>query len=272
MVKEETTPEIPLETTNLLVPNKYVKACPTCDKTAINKRKGKWYCWKCKTYFKEPVTRIIKGGGKRANPENIDILTEEEIYTKLSIYTPPNYSHTQRDKAFVSGLIKTGSRINEFLGTTNTPKLTLGSIEWTKPDELTLKLPVLKRRKRINKSPPIILSADRIGQFFADYIKSFGEPDYTNGEKLKQWKETILFDFGRIRGYQIVKKILGKAYFPHFLRHQCITDLVKIWDFSDTQAVSFIGLADARQMSRYAHLRSSDLSAKIRAKIQQKNI
>lgn len=251
-----------------------VKACPHCDKTRITLRNDRdknneeyWHCYSCKKRSSAPLIRLSKGKGKRRIVEDSDELTDQEIFIKLSMYNPPlDYPFKIRDLAFVAILHECGPRISELIGTSKTPKLTLGQFHFEAEDELHLTLPILKLKTRQNKKLPIILSNNKNSKFITTYLRQFGEPDYDNPEELKKWKETELFKFGRIRGYQIVQKVLGKDWFPHFLRHQKVTDLVTKYDFSDTQTVRYMGWADGRPMSRYAHLRTSDLAQKIRNK------
>jgi hypothetical protein len=258
-----------------------VKACPWCDSALVRHRKVKdnanqreWFCYACHKPFNKPVERSLKSGGRRANPEDMETLTEEEMLTKLATYnpirTPDNpYPHVSRDRALIVFLDLAGPRIREVLGTLDTPQLELRHFEWVKPDEVLVTLPILKARKRKNRKIPIIKGSTRYDHYFFDYLEKFGKPDYSNQKVLETWKNTPLFPIKRSRAHQIAKQVLGSTYFPHFMRHQCVSTLVTKYDLSDTQAVKYMGWADTRHMGRYAHLRTGELSDKMRSKIKK---
>lgn len=253
-----------------------VKACPKCD-SALTRHRPKlnvWQCYKCKATFEKPLERNRKGGGKRATPEDMETLTEEEMLTKLSLYNPPRtpdhpYPYVERDRAFIVFLDLAGPRIREILGTDETPQLELRHFEWTKPDQVEVLLPVLKARKRKNRKIALIVGSTKYAHFFFNYLESFGKPNYNDKTELEKWKNTPLFVFKRSRAHQIAKQVLGKDYFPHFMRHQCVSQLVTKYDLSDTQAVKYMGWADTRHMGRYAHLRTGEIADKMRSKIKK---
>jgi hypothetical protein len=73
--------------------------------------------------------------------------------------------------------------------------------------------------------------------------------------------DEVLFDFGKIRAYQLIRAATG--WNNHYIRHVRLSHLVMYYDFNDQLLVQYAGWDDARPAKYYVMLRWSDILDKL---------
>lgn len=236
-----------------------IKVCPECGYNQIkfNGTRKNWSCYapKHRKANKDKIFRFKKPKElmtshkivPKRNPMDLDILSPQQLVAKIRNMKTNNL---KRDKAFVAFLYLSGARISEVVKKVRKNQIdkTLIKDQW---HVVINNLTILKRRKKINRTIPILVRREHeIFEFLAKYLDSIRDID------------TILFNFSREYGHRIIKT--STELFPHFLRHLRITHLVTIYGFNPLDLVQFTGWADPRPTTVYAHLDWQSLAKKMR--------
>jgi len=68
----------------------------------------------------------------------------------------------------------------------------------------------------------------------------------------------VLFPFSDVTAWSRLKRKTG--FNPHFMRHMRTTHLITLYKLQDHLIVKYMGWTDARPLSKYAHLRWTDIA------------
>lgn len=255
--------EAPINSTSQdkLVPNdvKYVEVCPHCSKHRIaKKKKGLWRCFTCKKNIDQVVSRPTKAKGIRIYDPKLEPISAEQLLKSINNISikqidKPEREKPERDKAFLAAWFLTGRRVSEILDL----KEKQVSVDTSKgypilkfEDMIVLKKkPNYKTKNEAlqhpKKSLPIHLKNPveaELAEHLVSYCRTVKHPDQR------------LFDFTRQRAWQIVKEVLGKKYFPHWIRHSRVTDMVIRKHWNGETITDFMAWSDQRQLGKYTHL------------------
>jgi len=255
------------------------------------KRDKTWYCYRCKTEMlnkgdDKPITRKRKSVGMdpkvktNASDSDISMFTKEVFLHKLNEMWAEPFKVSPRilrNTAFISLLWLTGCRVSEVLGRPEkglTRKQARDTNQW-EVEPIKLKqiyidnhdgeeclfvqnIPVLKRKmtksagidKKIKYRYPVrqciiakFLNPEII-EYFMKYIRKI--------PKTEDYLEEPLFNFGVVQANTIIKDFCG--WYPHFLRHARMQDLVVRFGFDSLQLQAFAGWGSAAMAEKYTHL------------------
>ncbi len=185
----------------------------------------------------------------KRNLMEMQVLSRPELLYKLQNIRPSESSNIPRDRALISLLYLTGSRISELL-VLKRWQISKQNIQDT--DFLVLeKMPVLKRRTdNIVRTVLIPIEKEKeLCKLVVEYINQI-QP------------EEKIFSFTRVRAWQIVKEITGK--FNHYFRHSRVTHLITIYGFSAQELKKFFGWASSKMADTYSHLDITDIAKKLK--------
>ena len=113
---------------------------------------------------------------------------------------------------------------------------------------MLINMPNRKHRKRHFKDIPIPLDKEGVlVKFLNEYLKDL-------------YMEDILFNFGIIRSYQLIRGATG--FNNHWIRHLRLTHLVLNYDFNEQLLVKFAGWTNSLPAKEYMEIRWSDILTK----------
>ena len=200
--------------------------CPFCKNCAVrySTKEGKWKCYKCKEYFKEPEMRAyyMRPNFKlKRKPEDIVMWDKEKLLDKIKLLD------NLRDKALVGVLYLTGCRVSEALKKLRCGQIKAITKEVNGKKEIfiyfynmfTLKKP--KGAKNKYRDIPIHYKSEKE---LIDYIDNYLDlmEMYYRGEE--EFENGLLFPITRQRAHRVIKDYLG--IWPHYLRTMRFTHLV----------------------------------------------
>jgi integrase len=257
-------------------PNIHYLRCIKCNKVLDCKvhrlKDGSFKCYKCGHLHIKPElpkldikTNKIKY--KRRSVNDVGTWDKFKLIKELDKLTSDPYSLKKNDIrnfAFIAFMYLTASRVSEVVGIKKQGKKDIYSVPPIKKEQVYFSnryglkvliienIPVLKRRKTKTGQYPLRNLA----------IPFDHEPELIG--YVEKWfnilptdEETILFNFSSRWALYICDKYLGK--FNHFWRHSRLSDLVKIYDFKDTQLQHYVGWSNTQMAAKYVHLSSDDL-------------
>lgn len=112
-------------------------------------------------------------------------------------------------------------------------------------DILLINMPNRKHRTRHFKDIPIPVDKESVLlEMLNQYLRTVGEED-------------PLFNFGKIRAYQLIRKETG--WNNHWIRHIRATHLVLYHDFNEQLLVKFMGWTNSLPAKNYMELRWTDI-------------
>lgn len=110
---------------------------------------------------------------------------------------------------------------------------------------LLINMPNLKHRKRHFKDIPVPLDKEEaLLELLNHYLKTLQDNE-------------VLFNFGRIRSYQIIRQATG--WNNHWIRHLRLTHLVLNHDFNEQLLVKFAGWTNSLPARAYMEIRWTDI-------------
>jgi len=110
---------------------------------------------------------------------------------------------------------------------------------------LLINMPNRKHKLRHFKDIPIPIDKEQVLlELLNQYLKTLSDND-------------VLFNFGRTRAYQLVRKATG--WNNHWLRHLRATHLVLNHDFNEQLLIRFMGWTNSLPAKHYMELRWSDI-------------
>jgi len=110
---------------------------------------------------------------------------------------------------------------------------------------LLINMPNRKHRKRHFKDIPIPLDKEEaLLNLLNQYLKTLREDE-------------VLFNFGKIRAYQLIRKATG--WNNHWIRHLRLTHLVVNHDFNEHLLVRFAGWTNSLPAQEYMEIRWTDI-------------
>jgi len=113
---------------------------------------------------------------------------------------------------------------------------------------MLINMPNRKHRTRHFKDIPIPLDKEGVLiKYLNEYLKTL-------------YMEDILFKFGKIRAYQLIRGATG--FNNHWIRHLRLTHLVLNYDFNEQLLVKFAGWTNSLPAKEYMEIRWSDILTK----------
>ena len=110
---------------------------------------------------------------------------------------------------------------------------------------MLINMPNRKHKTRHFKDIPIPIDKEEVLiKFLNEYLKI-------------KYMEDILFNFGKIRAYQLIRGATG--FNNHWLRHLRLTHLVLNHDFNEQLLVRFAGWTNSLPAKEYMEIRWSDI-------------
>ncbi len=110
---------------------------------------------------------------------------------------------------------------------------------------LLISMPNKKHKKRHFKDIPIPLDKEEVLlEMLNEYLKTLSDED-------------PLFNFGKIRAYQLIRQSTG--WNNHWVRHVRATHLVLYHDFNEQLLIKFMGWTNSLPAKHYMELRWSDI-------------
>lgn len=208
------------------------------------------------------------GISKKADRKNLKVPNRQELLDKFS---QPTLVDNPKHNALFRYLYATGSRIEETVGMRD--KKVKGERKWlvepVKRSQVSFKedadgrkvmllegLTILKRKSDGMGRPTRTLNLP------IEPEKDFLKPliDYI----LTKESNDFLWNYHPGYVWDLAKKYFGNNWFPHFFRHTRSTRLATDYSFNSLELATYMGWADSRMASRYAHLATQDLAKKIK--------
>jgi len=110
---------------------------------------------------------------------------------------------------------------------------------------LLINMPNRKHKVRHFKDIPIPIDKEQVLlELLNQYLKTLSN-------------ESVLFNFGKIRAYQLIRRATG--WNNHWLRHLRATHLVLYHDFNEQLLIRFMGWTNSLPAKNYMELRWSDI-------------
>ena len=110
---------------------------------------------------------------------------------------------------------------------------------------MLISMPNRKHRTRHFKDIPIPLDKEGVlVQFLNEYLKT-------------KYMNDILFNFGKIRAYQLIRGATG--FNNHWIRHLRLTHLILNHDFNEQLLVKFAGWTNSLPAKQYMEIRWGDI-------------
>ena len=179
----------------------------------------------------------------------LQVPSRPELLYTLQHITEKESSNVRRDRALISMLYLTGSRISELLVL---KKWQISKQNIQGKDFLVLeKMTVLKRRtEKVMRTVLIPIEREKdLCKIVVEYINTVPPED-------------LVFKMTRQRAWQIVSKLTGQ--FNHFFRHSRVTHLITIYGFNAQELKKFFGWASSKMADSYSHLDITDLARKLK--------
>lgn len=262
--------------------NKYILACPDCDRPIyyISKKTNLTKCYNCIKWVDNPIKRKYKD---RYNNLNIthkkrfindnEIISKQALIGQLQKYKSKDI---KKDLAFISLLYLTAGRVEEIVGLIRyryykdkerdvmiiTEPIKRHQIEFAQlHDEdymLINQIPTLKRKLENNQIPlrniPVYIKNER---FFVNCIKEY----------IKNMSfESSLFNFTPAKAWTICHNIRtknGNPAFNHYFRHLRLSHLAKDYGFQSLDLQQFVNWANAMMAGKYIHFNWQTLAKKM---------
>jgi integrase len=151
----------------------------------------------------------------------------------------------ERTRALFILLYLTGGRISEIVFPEGLKKKNLDEQYRNGRAVLLLNIPNRKHRTRHFKDIPIPIDKEfELLELLRLYLQKFRDDD-------------VLFDFGKIRAYQLLRGATG--WNCHWIRHIRLTHLVLYHDFNEQLLIQFAGWTNSLPAKNYMELRWTNI-------------
>ena len=200
---------------------------------------------------------------RKQNNNQIPNLYRYQILEAINKQELPKY------RALIAFLYLTGCRVSEVVKYKKNPAKNKGLLADTGNPGI-IGEPIRKKHVELRDNHIIVLTVRTLKQRKLKQYRNIPIPKNTLenpflAEFLAYYEtitdpETFLFDFTRIRAWQILQK---SDIFCHWLRHARTTHLVQDYDFSVPQLQQFFGWTKADTPTHYVHLNVQNLLDKM---------
>jgi len=174
-----------------------------------------------------------------------------------------------RYRALIAFLYLTGCRVSEVVKYKKNPQPKKKGMP-PKDDSRIIGEPIRKKHVELRDNHIIVLTVRTLKQRKLKQYRNIPIPKNTlENSFIKEFMayydsitdpETYLFNFTRVRAWQILQK---SNLFCHWLRHARTTHLVQDYDFSVPQLQQFFGWTKADTPTHYVHLNVKNLLDKM---------